>query len=192
MYANSFGSIAKVENIVKWAFKEPSANVVSDIFTVEDEENKYFIIAGLSKINPQGYEPLEKVSENIKAILEREKAADMKLAEVKEKVNGLTDLEEIAAALGTTVSTKENLTFASADFDPKFTGAVSVAETGVVSAPFKGSEGIYVYKVTNRSVEPYFTEENAKMKMADINARNSELLDYILLKNVKNNIYLYF
>jgi uncharacterized protein YxjI len=194
MYATSFGSIAKVESIVKWAYKESAAGSVSEIFTVENDGKNYFIIAALNKINPEGYSPLEQVRPIIENTLYVEKAADKKLAEVSSKVNGLSDLNAIADALGTTVSTKEKLTFASSDFDPKFTGAASVAQEGVVNAPFKGSNGIYVYKVTNRSEEAYYTEDDAKMRMAQLSASYAQMLPFVLNKEgqVKDYSYLYF
>lgn len=192
MNANSLGAITNVENIVKWAYKESSAGVVSEIFPIKNEDKNYFIVAALTKINPDGYHSVDVVRPYIESVLYEEKAAENKLAEVTAKINGLTDLNEIADALGTSVSTKENLAFASSDFDPKFTGAASVAETGVVSAPFKGSKGIYVFKVTDRSEEAFYTDDNAQMNMASLTAMYDQMLNYMLTKNVKDRTYLYF
>ena len=130
----------------------------------------------------------------IENVLSMEKTADIRLAEVTEKVNGLTDLNEIAKVLGTTVSSKDKLTFAASDFDLKFTGAASVAEEGVVSAPFKGTNGIYVYKINNRSEEAYYTEDDAKMRMNQLNAAYAQMLSFVLNEegNVKDYTYLYF
>ena len=194
MYANSFGSVAKVENIVKWAYKESKAGAVSDVYTIENGDESFFVIAALNKINPEGTASLEQVKPFIESTLFSEKLADNKLAEVTAKVNGMTDLKEIAKALGTTVSTKEKLTFATSDFDQKFTGAASVAQEGVVNAPFKGVNGIYVYKVTNRSEEAYFTENDANARMMQLNAAYSQMLPYVLNKEgkVRDYTYLYF
>lgn len=194
MFADSFGSIAEVENIVKWAYKESAAGVVSEIFTVENDGKNYFIVAALTGINPEGYLPLEDVKAVVESTLSMEKVADIRLAEVTQKVSGLTDLNQVAEVLGTSVSTKEKLTFASSDFDPKFTGAASVAQEGVVNAPFKGSNGIYVYKVTNRSEEAYYTEDDSKMRMNQLGSAYAQMLLYVLNDegNVKDHTYLYF
>jgi parvulin-like peptidyl-prolyl isomerase len=130
----------------------------------------------------------------IGATLQMEKAADKKLAEVTEKVAGLNDLAAVAEALGTSVSTREKLTFASSDFDQKFTGAASVAEQGVVSAPFKGSNGIYVFKVTNVDQAAFFTESDAQMNDAQLNYKYGQVLPYVVNEegNVTDNTYLYF
>jgi parvulin-like peptidyl-prolyl isomerase len=50
------------------------------------------------------------------------------------------------------------------------TGAASVAETGVVNAPLKGMNGIYVYKVTDRSEGSYYTDDDAKSNKNMIDA----------------------
>lgn len=163
MGANTLESVANTENVTKWAFKESETGVVSTTFNISDEDKSYMAIALLTGANDTGYAPLEgEVVSAIETFLTTEKAADKKFAEVSEAVKGLDNLAEVAKVLGTTVSTKENMTFASSDFDFKFTGAASVAEVGVVNAPLKGANGIYVYKVTDRSEESYYTEDDAK------------------------------
>lgn len=192
MLKNTLGEIENVENIIKWAFKESSADVVSEIYPIENEGKHYFIIAGLSQINPKGSLNHEEVVTEINRVLRHEKAADKLFAEVASKVNGMTDLNEIAEALATTVSRTENLTFASSDdLDKKLIGALSVAETGVVSAPLKGSNGVYVYKVTDRTEGSHFIESDFMDKMAKYQAEYNNLLQKILGKKVENNLYLY-
>ena len=83
-------------------------------------------------------------------------------------------MEAIAAALETTVSTKDGLAFTSMSaqgFDPKFIGAASVAEDGKICGPLAGSLGVYVYKVTGRDTGAFFTEDDAK-------ARDSQMTQY--------------
>ena len=194
MYATALGSVAEVENLVKWAFKETATGGVSDIYTVSNGDNTYFVIASLAQVNEEGYASVEEVKAAVENVLYMEKAADKKLAEVTEKVAGLTDLEAVAQALGTAVSTRDNLTFASSDFDQKFTGAASVAEKGVLNAPFKGSNGIYVYKVTDASEAAFFTEDDAQMTEAQLNYMYGQVLPFVVNEegNVKDYSYLYF
>ena len=203
MGSNTLESVANTENVTKWAFKESKPGVVSTTFNFSDEEKSYMAIALLTGANDTGYFPLEgEVVADIKAILSREKAADKKLAEVTEAVNGLNDLKDIAKALGATVSTKKNMTFASADLDMKLTGAASVAEVGVVNAPFKGMNGIYVYKVTNRSEGSYYTEDDANQKKNMIDTYYMLRYNYYVNQMamyqvedpglVKDHSYLYF
>jgi hypothetical protein len=196
MYADAIGSVSGAANVVKWAFKEPEAGSISEIFTISEGDNTYLMVVAVDKINEAGFAPVEddQVRMYIENILLKEKAADVKLAEVSEKVKGLTDLQAIADALGTTVSTREKLAFASADFDQKFTGAASVAELNVVSDPFKGSNCIYVFKVTNASQEGFFTENDAQMKEAQMNYMYGQVHSNVANKEagVKDYTYLYF
>ena len=194
MMANTLGSVSEVENLVKWAFKETTTGGVSDIYTVTNGDNTYLVIASLAQVNEEGYASVEEVKAAVENVLYMEKAADKKLAEVTEKVAGLTDLEAVAQALGTAVSTRDNLTFASSDFDQKFTGAASVAEKGVLNAPFKGSNGIYVYKVTDASEAAFFTEDDAQMTEAQLNYMYGQVLPFVVNMegNVKDYSYLYF
>ena len=194
MFANKLGTVTGVETIIKWAFKESSEGGVSDIYTIENGDETYLVVVALDKINAAGYYPLEQVSPMIENLLYMEKAADKKLEEVAAKVNGLTDLNAVAQALGTSVSTRKNLTFASSDFDPKFTGAASVAEPGVLNSPLKGSNGIYVYKVTNASQAAFFTDNDAQMNDAQMNYMYGQVLPYVINQqgNIKDNTYLYF
>ena len=194
MMANTLGSVSEVENLVKWAFKETTTGGVSDIYTVTNGDNTYLVIASLAQVNEEGYASVEEVKAAVENVLYMEKAADKKLAEVTEKVAGLTDLEAVAQALGTAVSTRDNLTFASSDFDQKFTGAASVAEKGVLNAPFKGSNGIYVYKVTDASEAAFFTEDDAQMTEAQLNYMYGQVLPFVVNEegNVKDYSYLYF
>ena len=196
MYADVLGSVSGATNLVKWAFKESEVGGVSEIFTITNDDKMYHVIVALENINEAGYVSVEnaQVRMYIENLLYMEKAADKKLAEVTEKVNGLTDLQAIAKALGTTVSTREKLTFASSDFDQKFTGAASVAEQNVVSAPFKGSNGVYVFKVTNASQESFFTENDAQMAEAQMNYMYGQVHSDVVNSeaNLKDYTYLYF
>ena len=189
MNAKSLGSVNGTDAITKWAFNAEKGEV-SKIYTI----GNYNIIAAVKDINHKGYASLDKVRSFIDNRLYQEKAADKKLAEVAEKVNGLTDLEAVAEALGTAVNTKENVTFASFDLDPKFVGAASVAQEGVVSAPFKGTTGIYVFKVTGRSEGAYFTDDDAEASRMQMNSMYMQMLPYVLnmAGNVTDNTPLYF
>lgn len=159
------GAIENTKEITRWAF-DTKVGKVSEIKTIN---NHYFIIATLKGIQKEGYTDLDKVAPQIKSELYNRQYAENRKAEVAKKIEGLTDLNAIAEALGTTVSTKEDLTFASMagqGLDPKFIGAASVAEVGKVYGPVAGNIGIYVYKVTNKEVGGYFTEDDAKMQDA--------------------------
>ena len=160
----------------------------SSIITVD---NNYFIIAALKGIHNEGYAPISDVSASIRNILYSEKAGEKKAAEVAEKINGLNDMEAIATALNTTVSTKDGIAFASMGaqgLDPKFIGAASVAEEGKIYGPLAGSIGVYVYKVTGRDTGAFFTEDDAKARDAQMAQYSTQMLLPVMMEEtVKDN-----
>ena len=95
------GAIEDTKEVTRWAF-EAKVGQVSNIITVN---NNYFIVAALKGIHKEGYTPVEEVSAQISNVLYREKLAEKKEAEIAEKVAGLEDMQAVAEALGTTVST---------------------------------------------------------------------------------------
>ena len=155
------GAIENTKEITRWAFDAKKGNVSE----IKNIDNKYFVVAVLTGIHEEGYVPVSEVSSMIEDVLYSEKLADKKVAEVAKKIAGLENMQAIADALETTVSTQEDVVFTTTGYqslDPKFVGAASVAEDGKISAPVAGNIGVYVYKVTGRETGASFTEEDAK------------------------------
>ena len=83
--------------------------------------------------------------------------------EVAGKIAGCSTLEEVAEALGQTVSHSTGISFGSQyqQLDNKLVGAIANAKPDVVSGPVAGEYGVYVYKVSNSNEGTFFTEEDA-------------------------------
>ena len=186
--ASRLGSVNHTKEVTRWAF-EAKAGQVSNIISID---NRYYVVAALKGIHKEGYTPVEEVSARIKSILYQEKLAEKRTAEVAEKINGLTDLTAIAEVLGTTVSSKEGVTFASftsTGLDNKFIGAASVAEVGALNGPLQGNTGVYVYTVTDRSEGAFFTEDNAAEREMQMSYTSLQLLLPVMMDaaDVKDN-----
>ena len=186
--SDMLGAIDGTKPVTRWAF-DAKKGKVSDIITVN---NSYFFVVALKDIHKEGYATVEEMSSSIRNILYREKLGEKKAAEIAAKINGLTDMQAIADTLGTTVRTKENITFASLTsqgLDPKFIGAVSVAETGKISAPLAGNIGVYVYKVTGHDTGAFFTEDDAKARDAQMTQYSLQMLVPVMMQDadVKDN-----
>ena len=185
--ADRLGAIDNTREVTRWAFDAKEGDA-SNIITVD---NNYFIIAALKGIHNEGYAPISDVSASIRNILYSEKAGEKKAAEVADKINGLNDMEAIATALNTTVSTKDGIAFASMGaqgLDPKFIGAASVAEEGKIYGPLAGSIGVYVYKVTGRDTGAFFTEDDAKARDAQMAQYSTQMLLPVMMEEtVKDN-----
>ena len=185
--ADRLGSIDNTREVTRWAF-DAKVGDASNIITVD---NNYFIIAALKGIHKEGYAPVEDVASSIRNILYNEKAGEKMAAKVAEDIQGLTDMEAIATALNTTVSTKDGIAFASMGaqgLDPKFIGAASVAEDGKIYGPLTGNVGVYVYKVTGRDTGAFFTEDDAKMRDAQMAQYTTQMLLPVMMEEtVKDN-----
>ena len=178
------GSVEHTKEVTRWAF-EAKVGQVSNIISID---NKYYVVAALKGIHKEGFTPVEEVAARIRPVLYQEKAAAKKTAEVAEKINGLTDLAAVAEALGTTVSSKEGVTFASftsAGLDNKFIGAASVAEVGALNGPLQGNTGVYVYTVTDRSEGAFFTEDDAALREQQMSYTSIQMLLPVMMDEAK-------
>ena len=169
---DSYGAIGHAKEVTRWAFDNKPGKV-SNIITVD---NNYFFVVAVKDAHKEGIAPVSEVAESIKNQLYSEKYAAKRQAEVADQIAGLTDLEAIAEKLGTTVSTQNDVAFASMSarsLDPKFIGAIAAAPEGQISGPVAGSYGVYVFNVLGRETGSFYTDSDAK------NA-NSQLLNYAL------------
>ena len=182
------GSIDGTKPVARWAF-DAKKGKVSDIITVN---NNYFFVVALKGIHKEGYATLDEMSSDIRNILYREKLGAKRAAEAAEKIKGLDSMQAIADTLGTTVSTKSDIAFASLTsqgLDPKFIGAVSVAETGKISGPLAGNIGVYVYKVTGRDTGAFYTEDDARTRDSQMTRYSLQMLVPVMMQDadVKDN-----
>ena len=186
--SNRLGAIDDTKEVTRWAF-DAKKGKVSDIITVN---NNYFFVVALKDIHKEGYATVSEVTPGIRNILYREKLGVKKAAEVAEKIKGLDNLQAIADALGTTVSTKEGIAFSSLTsqgLDPKFIGAVSVAEEGKICGPLAGNIGVYVYKVIGHDTGAFFTEDDARARESQISQYSLQMLVPVMMQDadVKDN-----
>ena len=186
--SNRLGAIENTKEVTRWAF-DAKVGDVSNIITVN---NNYFIVAALKGIHKEGYTPVNEAAASIKNILYSEKAIAKKAEEVSAKIAGLNDMQAIAEALGTTVSTKDGIAFSSLSaqgLDPKFIGAASASEEGKICGPVQGNIGVYVYKVTGRDTGSFFTEDDAKVRDAQMAQYAAQMLLPVMMDDaqVKDN-----
>ena len=179
----NIGSINdRTKEVSKWAY-EAREGKVSNVLNIN---NDYYIVAALKKVHKDGYTPVAEAASGIRSILYNQKLGEKKAAEVASKIEGLGSMEAIAEALGTSVSTREGISFSSymnQGLDPKFIGAVSVAEEGVISAPLAGTIGVYVYKVTSHDTGASFTEDDVKNRAAQMAYYESQSLLPIMMQD---------
>lgn len=170
---SSYGAIDNAKEVTRWAF-DAKAGKASEIITVN---NNYFFIATVKKVNKEGFAPLEDVSAMIEQRLYAEKVQEKTLAEVKDKLNGISSIEEAAKVLGVEVDHSEALSLAATNVDPALVGAASVAPEGTLYGPVAGSMGVYVLNVTGKETGSFYTEDDAR----NLAAQKSQYMSQLIL-----------
>ena len=183
----TFGTIEQAKAVTNWIF-EAKTGKCSDIITVNQN---YFFIAALKGIHKEGYADIKTVSSVISSRLLAEKNADKVCADIAEKIQGKTSLEDIAATLNTTVVSSEAFTFSTrgAAEDPAFLGAALAAQDGVITGPVKGATAAYIFKVNSRESGAFYTEEDAKNTVTSKAQYSSQMIIPAMMEeaDVKDN-----
>ena len=185
---DTYGTINQAKEVTRWVF-DNKVGKVSDIITVN---NNYFFIATVTGIHKEGIATLEETRDVIRQQLYAEKAADKAAADIAQKIQGMTDLQEIAEKLGTTVSSDVDVRFASMSgqsLDPKFIGAAVVAPEGKVCGPVAGTIGTYIFKVNSRDTGAFYTEDDAKSNADQMASYMSQMILPVMMldADVKDN-----
>ena len=160
-----------VREVIRWIYDDKTK--VGDVSPIITVNNDIFFVVALKAIREDGYASVSDVSTAITYYLMNQKRAEKVKGEVAAKIQGLTDMNSIAEALGQTVSTRNGITFGSmtsTSTEPAFIGAVAGAEPGVISGPVAGNIGVYVFNVLNRETGAFYTEDDAKIRAAQVEA----------------------
>jgi hypothetical protein len=183
------GPADNAREVVYWVFdKKTKAGDVSDLKIVD---NKYYFVTAVTKTRKEGYVDVNEAAEQIRPVLTARKLVDKKLAEVKEKIAGVSSLEQVAEDFGTTVSHQTGLSFGSMAYgqtDPMFLGAVTSADEGVIQAA-PGSIGVYVFEVMNRQAGSFFTDSDVATTLTRRAAVHTNAIQSVLADeaDIKDN-----
>ena len=156
------GTVDNAREVVSWAF-DAKEGQVSDVITVD---NKYYYVVALTKARKEGYVPINDVASDIYNELALEKRLQVAADDVQAKTQGLGTLEQMADALGTTVSHQSGVSFGSTSsaLDPAFIGAVAAAPKGKICGPVKGQIGVYMFQVLDSEAGAYYTEDDIALR----------------------------
>jgi len=184
---STYGAIDGAKELTRWIF-EAKPGKVSNVITVN---NNYFFVATVKGLHKEGYATVEEVAPSIKSTLLAEKRGQKIAAEVSEKINGLTDIQDIAEKLGQSVSTQD-VAFATMSYqtlDPKFVGAVAVAPDNKLVGPVIGNIAVYVFQVVGHDTGSFYTEDDAHNLEAQKNAYNAQMILSVMQEaaDVKDN-----
>ena len=158
---SSFGAIDQAKEVTRWIF-DAKKGQASNIITVN---NNYFFIAAVKDIYKEGYSDIRDVASVIRDRLYTQKRNEKTVAQTAEKIAGMTSLEEIAEALGSTVVNKPDMAFSSRSasaVEPVIAGAAANAQIGAIAGPVAGDMAAYIIRVNSREAGSFYTEDDAK------------------------------
>ena len=170
---SNYGAIDNAKEVTRWAF-DAKEGKASEIITVN---NNYFFIATVTKINKEGYAPVEDAASLIEQRLYALKIQDKVLSDVKSKISGISSIEDAAKVLGVEVDRSEAISLGSTTVDPALLGAVSAAPEGTLFGPVPGTMGVYVVNVSNRETGSFYTETDAR----NLAAQKSQYMSQLIL-----------
>lgn len=158
---STFGSVDQAREVTRWIF-DAKKGKASGIITVN---NNFFFVVAVKEVRKDGYTELSEVAPQIQNKLYTQKRNANKTAKVAEFLAENPSLEAVAEANGTTVSTRNDISFSPMSagvVEPALLGAILSSEIGAVSGPVEGQQAVYVFKTLRREAGQFYTEEDAK------------------------------
>lgn len=142
-------------DLLRWVLGGRNAGEISNIYEYITGNKKYFIVAAIKEVTPQGYVALDKVKENIRFQLINEKKGDLIAAELNGKnIDALKANENIKFSTTDQVEYKKATSVQSINADELvISAAVANMEAGEISAPIKGDNAVYVVRVLSKEAK---------------------------------------
>ena len=159
------GSVQNSRQVIRWAFQNDKG-AISEIFECNDK----FVVAAMKGSLDEGYRPVELVAAPLKAELIAQKKGEQIAAALAAK--NLTSVESYAEAMGAKVDSVKFVNFATRrisgiGIEPNLNAAVAMAQVDQVSAPVKGNNGVYVFKVYARNKDAKTYDEAEQVRTLD-------------------------
>jgi len=149
--------------VIRWAYntKTEEGNV-SQVF---DCTGKY-VVATLKMVREKGIAPLAQIKNDIKALVMRDKKAEMLIAKMG-KVSSVNNFPKMAAALFSKIDTIQNITFASPNLpfyghEPAIVGTAFGMKKDQISKPVKGEVAVFFIKIDQIAPAPAAANYNGE------------------------------
>ncbi len=155
--ASSAPGLENARDIVKWAFGAKTGDVSNQVFEL-NTTNQY-VVAQLQAIKPKGILAVDLVKKQIEPAVRNQ----VKAKKLEEKLNnalkGASDLDKVAAAVGSKVVPVQNIVFANPIIpgispENKVIGTIFGSALHKISKPVEGQSGVYVYVVDSFNNPP--------------------------------------
>ncbi len=159
----SINGVKSSRQIIRWAFDNEEANIVSDVYDCETK----FVVAIVTAVHNKGYKEIETVKDEITSMLMPEKKAAIIVAEINSKKG--KNIQTLASELAINVDTAKQInfqssTFGSLGFEPAAIAHASVVKLNEVSKPIEGNQGVFVVQAYNVFENPTPFDKNLEMQ----------------------------
>ena len=182
--AKQINNIADAREVVRWVNEHKPGVVNTEEFDIGN--GSCFLVLGVTAKHEKGFASEKELAAQIRQILAFEKQGQKVAEEAKKSVEGASTIEQVAEKLGSTVSNRSGISFASVSqqLDPKFVGAISAAKENSLVGPVVGNFGVYYFVVKNKEVGEFYTESDVKQRKAQEFAYISRIIPNIMSSKV--------
>lgn len=190
------GGVKSTREALKWVFSAKEGEV-SPLY--ECGENDHLMVVGLEAIHPEGYRSINLVADQLKAELIRDKKAEKIMASMA----SATSFDQAKALSNAVSDSVKHVTFAAPAFiavtsasEPVIGAYASKTDVNKLSAPIKGTRGVYMIQVYNK--EKSSEEFDAKAEEATLANMTANIAirqfigDLYQKAEVKDSRYLFF
>lgn len=199
LYSNEYyiGRLQGSHEALRWAF-EAEVGDISPLY--ECGANDHLLVLALTGINPEGYLPFEKVKEQLRPEVIREKKAEHIMADIR-KANPAT-MAACQNISGVQTDSLLHVNFSMPAYvsltrssEPVLSAYAQTATQGKLTAPVKGNGGVYLLSLVEKekTAEKYDANaERQRLRSQQMQAVSRFMQDLLIQSEVKDKRYLYF
>jgi len=153
-FAKTTRDLPGLENsrpIIRWAFENEEGDI-SQIFDLSDK----YIVAALTDVKHKGFADFESVRDEIEINVKKDKKLEKLVESTKDRVEGFTDLQQIADEFEAEISTANGVRLSSSfvqniGLEPVLAAKAFELDEGTMSEPFKGMSAVFIIQVNEKS-----------------------------------------
>lgn len=151
-FDESVPGIGSNRELVKWVYNEDTK--LGDVQLMSNNNDSY-VVAILIDVESDGYTAFEKVEDQIRPLIIKEKKAELLAKKIKDAMTSGSDINAMATALNVQVkdqvSSLGGTQLSGYGREPEVIGAMSAVELNTLSEPVAGERGVFVVITSTRS-----------------------------------------
>ncbi|NLI36605.1 MAG: peptidylprolyl isomerase [Bacteroidales bacterium] len=192
---HNIGGVTGTREAMRWVFGA-KVGAVSPIY--ECGESNHILVIALTGINKEGYRPWEKVKDQLKAEVLKDKKAQM----IMDKMKNFTTFAQYRNMPSAVGDTLKHVTFEAPAYvsslnssEPVVGAYTSISAVNKLSKPIKGNAGVLVLQVIGKDrLNEKFNERSEEARLVGLHQQAaSRLMNDLYLKGkVKDKRYLFF